>query len=156
MHLRCGVNIWCHIRSVCIDDDEEQASGSQDQSDDNAVGSTATWPDRPADYNSEEDVGNLSDEDETVESVEKFKRGEYVCLMVGGDPEAYAQFRIHNHVNLPVTALMKSPCRLQRFGPGVYALVEFCHELAGVITIQVVSMPDVTPDVNPFCCVDVV
>ena len=125
----CGVNIRFDIRSVCIDDDQAGGSGSNDD----AHSPPLQWPAKPADYDSDKDLDNLSEDDDTIQSVEKFKAGEYVCLMVQGDELAYASFVVQKHVDLPVTALIKTPCGLKRFGPGVYALVAFCHTMPGVI-----------------------
>jgi hypothetical protein len=122
------------------DDDHEsdQQGGSDDEgdSDDNVADfkPSAGWPAKPADYDSDEDFENMSTTD--FDSVEQFKAGEYVCLMAQGDPKAYAMFKVQT-VNMDVYALHKSPCGLKHYGPGVYALVQFCHLLEGVCTIQV-------------------
>ena len=75
MCLLCAVDIRSNIRSVCIDDDQDAGSASNDED----LGPRVQWPEKPSDYDSEDDIG-----------------------------------------------------------PGVYALVEFCNPLTGVITIQVV------------------
>jgi hypothetical protein len=96
----------------------------------------AEWPAKPADYDSDYDFTNFDPpSDVDTETVEKFSAGEYVCLMVPNDKLAYARFKIQNHVDLTVTALIKSPGGLVQFGPGVYALVEFVGAMPGVITI---------------------
>jgi hypothetical protein len=57
--------------------------------------------------------------------------------MAQADLKAYAQLKVQGIVDVEVYALQKLLCGLKRYGPGVYALVEFCHLLDGVCTIQV-------------------
>ena len=128
-----------HGESDGDDGEGEEADGSNDDDLGDDFQST-TWPAKPVDYDSGEDYENLRlqlNDVPVLDSVEKFAKGEYVCLMVKGDLQAYAQLKVQSLVDLEVYALQKSPCGLKRYGPGVYALVEFCHFLPGVCTIQV-------------------
>ena len=136
MCILCRVEIRSHIRSVRIGDDErdKDADGAGSDGELDFDDAAVQWPAKPADYDSDYDFQNFDAPDEP-DTVEKFSAGEYVCLMVPGDKQAYARFKVQNQVDLTVTALIKSPCGLVQFGPGVYALVEFVGTMSGVITI---------------------
>ncbi len=96
---------------------------------------TITWPAKEVDYESNDDYEKIFNGDiVNADSIDKFKKGQYVCAMQGSDEKAYASFLIKGE-HSPVTALLRANNKmgyLKHYPPGMYNLVEFVDILPGV------------------------
>ena len=96
---------------------------------------TIKWPAKEVDYESNDDYEkNFNGDIVNADSIEKFKKGQYVCAMQGSDERAYASFLIKDE-HSPVTALLRANNKmgyLKHYPQGMYNLVEFVDILPGV------------------------
>ena len=98
------------------------------------------WPAKECDYDSGEDYKPDTRASDRP-SVEKFKKGQYVCAVQKNDDLGYAMFKVHE-IDCQVTALLRGPHEtgvLKSYPPGMYALVEYCRLMPGVCLISLTS-----------------
>jgi hypothetical protein len=107
-----------------------------------ARSSEIDWPVKDCDYDSDNDYGNLKENDglkDQEPSQEKFKKGQYVAAMFKNDKNGYAMFQV-KAVDVSVTALIRvkgGKGKLKSYPRGMFNLVQYCRAMTQVCMLSV-------------------